>query len=103
LQHCEEEIFTQFRRTISDADPYPGYGCFFDPWIRDPGRVKKSESGSGMNNPDHIAESLETFFSGLKILKFFDAHPGWKKFVSGMEKIRIREEEKILDPLHWKP
>ncbi len=28
-----------------------------------------------MNNPDHIAESLETIF-WLKILKFFDADPG---------------------------
>jgi hypothetical protein len=45
---------------------------------------KKSESGSGMNNPDHIAESLETIF-GVKILKFFDTDPG-----SGMEKIQIR-------------
>jgi hypothetical protein len=45
---------------------------------------KKSGSGSGMNNPDHICESLETIF-GVKILKFFDADPGWKKF-------RIRDE-----------
>jgi hypothetical protein len=30
---------------------------------------KKSESGSGMNNPDHISESLETIFVvGLKYL-----------------------------------
>ncbi len=39
-------------------------------------------SGSGMNNQDHISESLETIF-GVKILKFFDADPG-----SGMEKGR---------------
>jgi hypothetical protein len=32
--------------------------------IRDPGWVKKSRSGSGMNNPDHISESLETIFWG---------------------------------------
>jgi hypothetical protein len=38
-----------------------------------------------MNNPDHISESLEQFF-GVKILKFFDADPIWKKFGSGMEK-----------------
>jgi hypothetical protein len=44
---------------------------------------KKLGSGSGMNNPDHISESLETIF-GVKILKFFDADPGWKKFGSGM-------------------
>jgi hypothetical protein len=38
---------------------------------------KKSGSGSGMNNPDHISESLEieTIF-WVKILKFFDADPG---------------------------
>ncbi len=29
------------------------------------------KSGSGMNNPDHISESLETIF-WVKILKFFD-------------------------------
>ncbi len=57
-------------------------------------------SGSGMNIPDHILESLETIFLGLTILKFFDADPdmhgiwdpesflpwirdpGWKKFGS---------------------
>jgi hypothetical protein len=49
------------------------------------GMGKKSVSGSGMNNPDHISESLETIF-GVKILKFFDADPGpgWKRFGSGI-------------------
>jgi hypothetical protein len=51
----------------------PGSGAFFDPWIRNPGWVKKS--GSGMNKPDHISESLETSF-WVKILKFFYADPG---------------------------
>jgi hypothetical protein len=48
-----------------------------------------------MNNPDHISETLETFF-WVKILKFFDTDPrtwvgkvrirdpGWKKFGSGI-------------------
>jgi hypothetical protein len=36
---------------------------------------KKSGSGSGMNNPDHISESLEKSF-WVKILKFFDTDPG---------------------------
>jgi hypothetical protein len=49
------------------------------------GKGKKSGSGSGMNNPDHISECLETIFL-VKILKFFDADSG-----SGMEKIRIRD------------
>jgi hypothetical protein len=33
------------------------------------------KSGSGMNNPDHISESLETIF-WVKTLKFFDADLG---------------------------
>jgi hypothetical protein len=55
--------------------------------IRDPGWVKSNdpESGSGMKNPDHISEILETIFFLVKILKFFDADPG-----SGMEIIWIR-------------
>jgi hypothetical protein len=35
---------------------------------------KKSRSGSGMNIPDHISESLETVF-WAEILKFFAADP----------------------------
>jgi hypothetical protein len=42
---------------------------------------KKSGSGSGMNNADHISESLEKQFFGLKYLKFFHVDPG-----SGMGK-----------------
>jgi hypothetical protein len=54
---------------------------------------KKSGSGSGMNNPDHISWILETIF-WVKILKFVDADPGWKKFGS-----RIRDEKsRIMDP-----
>jgi hypothetical protein len=48
-------------------------------------------SGSGMNDPDHISENLETIFL-VKILKFFDADPGWKKFGSGIN---------IPDSQHW--
>jgi hypothetical protein len=43
-----------------------GIRCLFELWIRDPGWVKKQDldprSGSGMNNPDHFSESLETSF-----------------------------------------
>jgi hypothetical protein len=46
---------------------------------------KMSGSGSGMNNPDNISESLETIF-WVKILQFFDADKG-----SRMEKIWIRD------------
>jgi hypothetical protein len=31
-------------------------------WPRDPGSGMGKKSGSGMNNPNHISESLETFF-----------------------------------------
>jgi hypothetical protein len=43
----------------------------------DPGWVKKSLSGSEKNNQDHNSDNLETIL-GAKILKFFDADPGWK-------------------------
>jgi hypothetical protein len=45
------------------ADPDPGSGAFFTPGS---GMVKSQDpdpgSGSGMNNTDHISESLETIF-----------------------------------------
>jgi hypothetical protein len=70
---------------------------------------KKSGSGSGRNNPDHISTSLETILL-VKILKFFDvdlgsgmenirirdgkySDPGWKKFGSGIGKIWIRDPQ----------
>ncbi len=45
-----------------------------------------------MNNPNHISKNLKIFV-WVKILKFLDVDPGWKKFVSGIqdEKIRIRD------------
>jgi hypothetical protein len=50
----------------------------FDSWIRDPGWVKNQDpdpgSGSGMNIPDYISESLATIL-GLKYLNSFDADP----------------------------
>jgi hypothetical protein len=36
-----------------------------------------------MNNQDHISEGLEINF-WVKILKFFNVDPGWKKFVTGI-------------------
>ncbi len=48
-------------------------------WPPGSGIGKKSGSGSGMNNPDHNSESLETIF-WVK-LQFFDADP-----VFGIEK-----------------
>jgi hypothetical protein len=60
---------------------------------------EKSGSGSWMNNPDHISWSLENIF-WVKILKFFDADPGWKQFGSGMEKSRIRDKHPGSATLH---
>jgi hypothetical protein len=48
----------------------PGSGAFLTP---ESGMGKKS--GSGLNNPDHISESLKTIF-WVKILKFLDPDPG---------------------------
>ncbi len=73
----------------SSASLTPGIRCLFDPWIRDPGRGKKSGSRSGMNNLDHISECFRNnLFFLVKILKFFDADPG-----SGMGKIQIRNKQ----------
>jgi hypothetical protein len=57
------------RLRLSVADP--GSGAFLTPGS---GMGKKSGSGSGMNNPGHISERLETLF-WVKIPKFFDADP----------------------------
>jgi hypothetical protein len=56
-----------------------GIRCLFDPWIRDPRWVKKSGSGSGMNNPDQILRA----YKNLSILTPKIALCG-----SGMENIR---------------
>jgi hypothetical protein len=65
-----------------------GFCAFLTPGSR---MGKKLGSGSGMNNPNHISESLETIFL-VKILKFFDADPGWQKVGSGIN---------IPDPQHF--
>ncbi len=72
--------YTLLKTETSVADPDPGSSAFLTPGS---GMGKKSGSGSGMNNPDHISESLETIF-WVKVLKFFDADPGF-----GKENIRI--------------
>jgi hypothetical protein len=45
----------------SVANPDPGSGAFLTPGS---GMGKISRYGSGMKIPDHISESLETFFGG---------------------------------------
>jgi hypothetical protein len=66
----------RFLTRNSVADPDPESGAFLTPGSGF-GMGNKSGSGSEMNNPDHISESLETIFW----VKFFDADCG-----SGMEK-----------------
>jgi hypothetical protein len=64
---------------------------------------RNSASGSGMNNPDHIFLSLETIF-WVKILKFFDADPGWRQFGSGLRDPvwkKVGSGINIPDPQHW--
>jgi hypothetical protein len=45
------------------------------PTFLTPGYGMGKKSGSGMNNTNHISESLETIF-WVKIFKSFDADPG---------------------------
>jgi hypothetical protein len=56
----------------------PGSGAFLIPGS---GMGKKSGSGSGMNNPDHISDSLETIF--------------WVKILNSLMRIR---DGKSSDP-----
>jgi hypothetical protein len=82
------------KQRFSVADPNLGSSAFLTPgsWLG-----KKSRSGSGMNIPDHISESLETIF-WVKILEIFDANadpPSGNLFGpgSGMDKIWIRDPQ----------
>jgi hypothetical protein len=81
---------------ISVADPDPGSDAFLTLYPGY-GMGKKAGSGSGMNNPDHISESLETIF-WVKMLKFFDADPGWKKFGFGTNIQDLQHRRKCLKP-----
>ncbi len=85
-------------QTRNVADPDPGSGAFLTPGS---GMGKKSRSGSGMNIPDHISESLETIL-WVKILKFFDADADPGIIWSGREKFgsQIRYGMNIPDPQH---
>jgi hypothetical protein len=75
----------QFKGSLASTDSYIGSVCDS---VADPGSGEfltpgSGIRGSGMNNPDHILESLETVFLWLK---YFDADPK-----SGMEKNRVRD------------
>jgi hypothetical protein len=67
-----------------------GIRYLFDPWIRDPGLVKIRFRIRDEQPGSYFLE-FETIF-WVKILKFFDADPGWKKFGSGIN---------IQDAQHW--
>jgi hypothetical protein len=55
----EEAYVLASRLSYSVVDPDPEPGAFL---IHGSGMGKKSRSGSGMNNLDHISDSLETIF-----------------------------------------
>jgi hypothetical protein len=82
-------------RKISVADPEPGSGAFLTP-----GSVnrmgKKSGSGSGMNNPDHISESSKNYLMGQNtcILLFGSGIRNGKNSFPG-------SGINIPDPHHW--
>jgi hypothetical protein len=52
-----------------------------------------------MNIPDHISESLETIF-WVKLLKFFDAAPGWKNSDPELKKSDPGSRINIPDSQH---
>jgi hypothetical protein len=68
-----------------------------------PGWVKSQDpnpgSGSRMNNPYYIPESLETIF-WAKILKFFDTDPGSRMKIFGSENRDPGWKKFIPDPQH---
>jgi hypothetical protein len=80
-------VYDKVRRIIRGQCCGSGIRCLFDPWIRDTGWVKNHDPdpGSGMNNKDHICEHRKFFW--FKILKFFDADPGWKNSDPGWKKL----------------
>ncbi len=72
----------------SVADPDLGSGAFLTPGSG-MGKKSGSGSGSGMNNPDHISESLRTIFwvkinSLMRIRDGKSSDLGWKTFGSGI-------------------
>jgi hypothetical protein len=71
---------------VKNPDPDPGFGiqCLFDPWIRDPKRVKIGIRIRDEQSGSYFRE-LRNNFLGLNT-KFFDADTGF-----GMEKIGIRD------------
>ncbi len=73
IRSDEQVTYTWFRYggSLAASVADPGSGGFL---TSGSGMGKKSRSGSWMNIPDSISESLETVF-WVTILKFFDADP----------------------------
>jgi hypothetical protein len=67
-------------------------------------KIQDPDPGSGSRmNTVHISASLKTIF-WVKILKFFDAYPGWKKFGSRIEKFRPginRNSTAVTEKIPW--
>jgi hypothetical protein len=53
-------------------------------WVKNP--------DPGRTTSDRISESFDAIF-WVKIIKFFDADPGWEKFVSG---INLRDPQLLV-------
>jgi hypothetical protein len=80
-----------------------GIRCLFGPWIRDQGWVKirililiriRDEQPRS-----YFGELRNNFW--VQILKFFAAHPRWKKFVSGIRDGKNSDPGKIIpEPQH---
>jgi hypothetical protein len=49
--------------------------CFFDPWIRDPGGIKKIKLRIRDEHPGSYFREIRNNFLGVKIIKFLDADP----------------------------
>ncbi len=59
--------------------------CLVDPWIRVPGWVTNQDSDQGWTTRIIPPRAWKHYIGlKIKILKFFDADPGWKKFGSGI-------------------
>jgi hypothetical protein len=69
----------------SVADPDLGQGVFLTPGPGS-GMGRKSAPGSGIRDeqPGSYFLELRNLFFWVKILKFFDADPGWRQFGSGI-------------------
>ena len=82
----------------------PGSGAFLTPGseIRYPGCVKNQAPGSGMNNPDHLSESLETFFWAKNtFMRIRNRDPGGKNSDPGQTSRICNSENKGILKVCW--